>query len=257
MANINLEQSGGGAGGTTLSGTGLARQTGICTELSGDVITSGSNATTLTNTGTAGTYTKVTTDAKGRVASGTTLTPSDVPGTGGTAGDGGYMFPLDADPVSVQGTATVIGPTGANQVIVWMFVCKKTITIRKVTFQNGTIVVAGSTANFGIYDINGNKLIDSGSFSTATATQTLVNTLGSPVTLYAGTLYYYAEAATNTTTTSANNVAYSNAANLLLIKNVMRHGVATNLLSAGALPPTLGSLSTNGVRTPCAVLFES
>lgn len=76
---INLEQSGGGVSGTTLTGTGIARNTGACTELSGDVTTSGSNATTLKNTGTAGTYPKVTTDAQGRVTSGTTLSSTDIP----------------------------------------------------------------------------------------------------------------------------------------------------------------------------------
>jgi hypothetical protein len=67
----------------TLTGTGLARNSGACTELSGDVTTSGSNATTLKNTGTAGTYTKVTTDAQGRVSSGALLGYADLPTTGG------------------------------------------------------------------------------------------------------------------------------------------------------------------------------
>jgi hypothetical protein len=42
---VQLQQSGGG--GTTLTGTGIARNTGACTELSGDVTTSGSNAATV------------------------------------------------------------------------------------------------------------------------------------------------------------------------------------------------------------------
>lgn len=46
---INLEQSGGGGGGggTPLTGTGLARNTSVCTELSGDATTSGSNAVSV------------------------------------------------------------------------------------------------------------------------------------------------------------------------------------------------------------------
>jgi len=388
----NLQQTGGGGGGTSLTGTGIARNTGACTELSGAVTTSGSNATTLvspasvsevdantvklniaqkdiilsrsaaaslaltgsiteigshissvlatpaqpvvtptlgsastwgyrivardglgasiastegtTSTGAAtldGTHfntitwtavagavsydiyrtttaTSPTTKGKlGNVLADATLSFVDnavagdgrtaptintsgvisQAGTGVNAGDGGCMWPLDVDISSIGGTATIICPTGANQVIVWQFVCQRTITIRKVTFLNGTTVVSSTTASFGIYDANGNLLLDSGTFSTAVASQTLVNTLGSPVTLYAGELYYFAQSATNTTVTSATNVVYNSSANTMFIKNVLRHGVATNSVSSGAMPVTLGAISTNGVRTPVGVLFES
>lgn len=85
----------------SLTGTGLARQSGACTELSGDVTTSGSNATTLKNTGTAGTYTKVTTDAQGRVSSGTTLTWPDLPTSGVAPGTGiAYKRSVAGNPTS-------------------------------------------------------------------------------------------------------------------------------------------------------------
>lgn len=89
---------------STLTGTGLARQSGACTELSGDVTTSGSNATTLKNTGTSGTYTKVTTDAQGRVSSGTTLAAGDIPNIAES-----QVTNLTTDLASKQSTLTGTG----------------------------------------------------------------------------------------------------------------------------------------------------
>jgi len=389
----NLQQTGGGGGGTSLTGTGIARNTGACTELSGAVTTSGSNATTLVspasvsevdaNTvklniaqkdiilsrsaaaslaltgsiteigshissvlatpaqpvvtptlGSASTWgyrivardglgasiasTEGTTSTGAATLDGThfnTITWTAVAGAvsydiyrtttatspttkgqlgnvladatlsfvdnavagdgrtaptistagivspapaGSTAGDGAYMFSMDLDVNSVGGTDTIIAPTGSNQLCVFQFVCKKTITIRKVVFKSGTVVTASATASFGIYDANGNLLLDSGTFSTAVASTTLSNTLGSPVTLYAGRVYFFAQTCTNASNTSAANIVVNNQGIVLLQKNIVgRWGLATNTYSGGALPVTLGTLSTNGSRTPIAILFES
>jgi hypothetical protein len=96
----------------TLTGTGLVRQTGAATELSGDVTTSGSNVTTLKNTGTSGTYTKVTTDAAGRVSSGTTLASGDIPNN--AANTSGTAANLSGTPALPNGTTATTQAAGNN-----------------------------------------------------------------------------------------------------------------------------------------------
>lgn len=176
------------------------------------------------------------------------------------AGDGAYMWTMDCDDGSIGATATAIAPTGSNNVLVFKFVCRKTIVIRKIVFMNGSTVTASATANFGIYDASGNLLIDSGVFSTSTVSQTLSNTLTTPVTLYANTTYWFAQACTNGTNTAAGNgpATMSNAVvPVTRNKNVVRQGLAANAYSAGALPPTLGVVTGFVNRNPVAVLFES
>lgn len=183
---------------------------------------------------------------------------------GTTAGDGAYMWAMDVDDQQAGATNTIISPGGANQVLVFMFVCRRTITIRNSVFMNGTTVVAASKANFGIYDINKNLLIDTGAYSTAVASQTLTQAiqdrLGSPtsVTLYAGVTYYYAMASTNGTVTGICNYAWNtNSATLARNKNVLRMASAANALSGNQLPLTLGTLTGITTRVPVLVLFES
>jgi hypothetical protein len=109
VATTAYVDTGLGTKQATLTGTGLARQTGACTELSGDVTTSGSNATTLKNTGTAGTYTKVTTDAQGRVSSGTTLGYTDLPQT-----SGGVVTYIE-DFISNPGSSITVSAASGNR----------------------------------------------------------------------------------------------------------------------------------------------
>lgn len=177
---------------------------------------------------------------------------------GSASGDGAYMWAMDVDDQQAGATNTIISPGGANQVLVFMFVCRRTITIRKVVFMNGTTVVASSSANFGLYDINKNLILDSGPFSTAVASQTLSNTLASPVTIYAGEIYYYTMASSNATVTGICNYAWNtNSATIARNKNIVRSGTAANALSSAVLPATLGTLTGITNRVPVLVLFES
>lgn len=101
-----------------LTGTGLARNGGACSELSGDVVTNGSNATVMKNTGTPGTYPKVTTDAQGRVTAGAALSASDIPTAPCTTQTGNYVAALsDANgtvPMNVASANTFTVPPNSS-----------------------------------------------------------------------------------------------------------------------------------------------
>lgn len=188
------------------------------------------------------------------------LSLTELPDSGQTAGNGAYMWTMDAGDGDIGGTTTIISPTGANNVLVWKFVCRKTITIRKVVFMNGATVTAAATASFGIYDNSGNLLLDSGAFSTAVASQTLSNTLGAAVTLYNNTNYYFAQACTNATNNAAGNGPSTLAGTVVPTsrnKNVTRQGTAANAYNGTSLPATLGVVSAFANRTPVPVMFES
>jgi len=77
-------------GGTTLTGTGIARNTGACTELSGDVTTSGSNAATVVQVNGAAVPTSKSvlgSNSSGQLIDATAL-PNGVSATTQTAFDG-------------------------------------------------------------------------------------------------------------------------------------------------------------------------
>lgn len=168
----------------------------------------------------------------------------------------GHFFGQGVWDNTVSGTATIISPTGANNVLVFEFILPFRTTVRKVVFTNGTTVTAAATASFGIYDRAGNLLIDSGAFSTAVASLTVSNTLGAAVTLDAG-VYYFAQACTNATNNAAGQIMYPSAAIILFTKNVAaRCGLATNAYNGTALPATLGAIAGFTNRGPVAVLFE-
>lgn len=174
-----------------------------------------------------------------------------------TAGQGYFWGAAGPNDSSLVGTSTAISPTGANNVLVFQFILPYAITIRKVTFANGTTVTAAATANFGIYSLAGNLLLDSGAFSTAVASQTLSNTLGAAVNLPAG-IYWFAQACTNATNTSAGAITWNTTLGTGCRQlNVVRQGVAANAYASSALPPTLGVVTGNSNRGPVAVLFET
>lgn len=278
---INLEQSGGGGGGSTLpSGTqnqviatpsgssGVAalralvaadiptiaesQVTNLVSDLAGKQASLGFTPENAANKAAANGYAGL--DANGK------LSLTELPDSGQSAGNGAYMWTMDCEDASIGGTATIISPTGANNVLAFKFVCRKTITIRKVVFENGTTVTALATANFGIYDATGNLLLDSGAFSTATASQTLSNTLASSVTLYNNTVYYFAQACSNSTNNALGNGPSTLSGSVVpgaRNKSVVRQGIAANAYNGTALPPTLGTVTGFVNRVPVAVFFES
>jgi hypothetical protein len=79
----------------------------------------------------------------------------------------GHFWSLNVSDAGIGGTATIISPTGNNVVCVFQFVLPYAITVSRIVFAKGGTVVAGSHANFGIYDMSRNRLIDSGQFDTS------------------------------------------------------------------------------------------
>lgn len=178
-------------------------------------------------------------------------------GGGGLAiTSGGYFFGVGVQIGTVNGTATIISPTGVNNVLAFLFFIPYSIVISHITFAKGAVNVAGATANFGIYDSTGKLLIDSGAFDcSAGGASFQVKTIAA-VTLPAG-VYYFAQGATDSTVTCQTQcIGYGATGNQVLIQNAARSGIAANPLAAGALPATLGAIAATSNRSPVGVLFE-
>lgn len=184
----------------------------------------------------------------------------------GTAGLGSFWGPgIISNPFSMiaGGLAQSAQITDtANAVYVVQFVLQNSWTIRKVsaTCSNNQAL---QTATFGIYSSSGNKLVDGGKFNYATAPAVQTNTI-TPVTIPPGT-YWFAQAGiqvSGATFTGFQPGTDATKAEAAFIANATRMGRATNTLSSGNLPATLGTItSVNfstltpavGVATP---LFE-
>jgi hypothetical protein len=149
---------------------------------------------------------------------------------------------------------------GANVVQFAVFTLPFNITVAKIVAQVTTAGGAGSTANFGFYDANKNKILDSGAIDTSTDGFKNI-TLGVPVYLPAGN-YYYAYSG-NEITPTAKFPSYGGSTPLydqMMNNNTPRWGQASNPTVSGVLPATLGTLSNAsiGVTThPYAILFEA
>lgn len=140
-----------------------------------------------------------------------------------------------------------------NQVLAFQFTLPIAITVSRVSVT----IVGVSSSNFasvGIYNAAGTtKLIDSGTFSTTTAT-TLTNTI-TPVTLTPG-VYWYAHTSNVTAATGAGLTNPSGTPIApLLGAHTPRVGTAANASSAGVLPSSLGAITTLAVNMVAAV-FE-
>lgn len=173
-----------------------------------------------------------------------------------TAGVGGFWsagFPLQA----INGFSVSNGPivctVAGSQVIVWQFVLESSWTISNVSCYVSS-GVGGASVNFGFYSATGNLLLDSGALSAAT-TNTIQSTTVTPTVLPSGS-YYFAAACTSDI---AAFIAFSlNSIPLLNVCNgvgTLKIAYAANLLSAGALPATLGTLTstaTNACNMPAA-----
>lgn len=153
--------------------------------------------------------------------------------------------------------------SSGNTLTAIQFVLPFTITINKITIGIGT-GVSGSFVLVGIYDQNGNKVIDSGEFSGTTSSVVLSNTLSAGVTLPAG-VYYFAWGWTGTGSsalTSANSFTATAATGSTwpsnpMNKNVTRVATAGNSISGGVMPSSLGTLTAlSSLNAIPAVLFE-
>lgn len=169
------------------------------------------------------------------------------------AGQGSFLGPGIQLPIPIfdgQAGQTIV--TSANEVRVTQFVLLSSYTIRKVAVDV-TALVAASTCSFGIYDVSGNKLIDSTAINSASTGLKSV-TLGTPVVLPAG-LYYFAQSATAAGVQVPGGGTTISAA----IFNTWNAGgynaIAANVVSGGVMPATLGVLTptTSGTFTGVAL----
>lgn len=177
----------------------------------------------------------------------------------GTTGIGMFTGPGFIPPFPYYGgnpTSSIIDATTANRVSVWQFILPFSITISKITIKI-TTGVAAQTVNFGIYDSNKNKVLDSGAIDASTSATIKTNTI-TPVTLNAGQVYWYAQ---STTHPSVNVIAVSGITSSFTDywnTNYTRTAFAANATSGGVMPSALGTLTEsnlNSVSVP-AVMFE-
>jgi hypothetical protein len=173
------------------------------------------------------------------------------PGQGGFVG-AGFPFPF-AFYAGTTLSGSVMG-TSMNQLTVFQFQPLVTFTISKVSARVVT-GAANSNVNFGIYDVNGNKLLDSGAISTASSAVNISATFASPVKLSAGSTYYFAQSSDHTSNTI---VAFTNglpgSANIINL-NATRVGQAANGTVAGVMPATLGTITADTLFIDCAAAF--
>lgn len=150
----------------------------------------------------------------------------------------------------------------ANRVICFTLFLASNVTISKISMAMSALGVGKCSC--AIYSADGTqKLVDAGAnaFDTNTSGVQVV-TLGSPVTLTAGT-YMFACSATTTGKSvavgmqlSAGTVGYS----AFYVKNFVRGGVAANAMSSGAMPSSLGVITafpgTTGTDNCPGFFFE-
>jgi hypothetical protein len=196
----------------------------------------------------AGPGVTLTDNGTGRVTVTATGTGFNTPGVGGFFSAG---FPLTA-PYG-QALAGTNPSTTINQVSVFQFTLSSPFTISRVSCYVA-IGVASQTANFGIYDSNGNKLLDSGALNAGTSATTASNAI-TPVTLPVGT-YYFAQSTSNTSiqiTGFALNSAQLD--DMVNAGGTVKNGQAANSTSGGVMPSTLGTITADTIRLNMAAAF--
>jgi hypothetical protein len=178
----------------------------------------------------------------------------------------GQAFFVSTGMQFVPSNVSSASPTAlqAYDVAVFGFMLPYAIVINHVSIQVSK-PIAVSTMNAGIYDASGNLLIDSGTFDTSTnSPQYKINAIAAPVTLTPG-FYYFAYSVSNTSVklaTLAPQDGTSTAANAFSLSSFNttgvqpRYGIATNVVSNGALPATLGPIINNENQIIPIVVFE-
>jgi hypothetical protein len=185
-----------------------------------------------------------------------------------TAGQG---FFLGAQ--SICGDAASIDSSGgsintANVVYVMQLNLEAEYTVRSAAVYVVTSGGALGSINVGIYSESGAKILDSGALNMATASsqQFVQATLGSPIVIGPGT-YWFAFASTPSGSSSSmlsqaidqffvqmvNEISFPNSSGA-----VTRFGTAANVLSGGALPATLGTITPaayNATNIPAALFL--
>jgi hypothetical protein len=152
---------------------------------------------------------------------------------------------------SSMGVNAYIAPV-ANTVYYCQFVQQNTITIGHAGIRIASTASSGNSFNVGIYTVGGTKMIDSGAFSTTTASVNVYGAVasGGGTTLTMGTSYLLTWAATSTTPSvyGFSDGVGANGGFVAMLNSMVSTlpsgcGTAANALSAGALPATLGTLT--------------
>jgi hypothetical protein len=133
----------------------------------------------------------------------------------------------------------------ASVVYLYAFEVQAPLSIASVRWGMGATVTG--TTNMGIYTAAGNLVAGSDTTAkTNVASSTNVSTYGTPVYLPAGQ-YYLALACSNATDTY-------NGKTLSIAFSTSRHRRGANALAAGALPSTLGAISTTTITLGVAAV---
>lgn len=191
-------------------------------------------------------------------AGGTGITPQAITQIQGSVGvvNPGYFFSAGVGIVpTVYGGTQTSGPvsTTNNQVTAFKFALPFSFQVNKISISC-TGAAAGKTANFGIYDSSGNKVLDSGSFSLAS---TGLKTTTVSVLLPSG-IYYFAQSADNSVPSCHAFAVAPTAISNLINLNQTRTLQAGNSTAAGVMPATLGVLTADTVFiNMTTVLFET
>jgi hypothetical protein len=188
----------------------------------------------------AGSGVTLTSDAVG----GVTITALTTGVEFSTSGQGWFAGPgmTDLSSIFVNGFNAPITGYAANVVAVSQFVLNAAWTLSKVSYKLQTSSAA-QNFNFGIYDADKNRLIDSGAFDGSITT--LQTKSFTAIELPPG-VYYFAASATNTTMRGASmQASATTVGDLLSIINASTALVATaaNATSGNVLPATLGTLT--------------
>lgn len=258
--SVPLNQSGGGSGGTTLTGTGLARDTGVCTELSGAVTTSGSNATTIQSSlalpGSPTTTTQASFDNSTKVAT-TAYVDAEVPAI--TASPAEYVLPWgEGGPASAGLTAVVVDST-TNRCRFVMFSLPYTLKCTTMTINVPTTVNT-QHIYMGIYDAANTTLLGQWTFTLTASTGIYTTTKvgGGSVTLPPGKYMFVwaSDSATPTISGMPTTGGVGNIFTSMLNKNVTRvgQGAVGSVVSSGTMPPNLGTLVATNVNVPAAMM---
>ncbi len=158
-----------------------------------------------------------------------------------------YMWGPGFTQIPTGSGTTTISPFG-RILNVFKFVLPVSMTLRSCSYY-WTNTIGSTGLNFGIYDVNGNLLIDSGSFDVSTNANSVQTLNFSAVTLPPG-VYYFAQACDNSGLSAPNTsyLAVISGSVMAKLSNAVAHNVATaaNLKTAGpagVLPSTLGMLT--------------
>jgi len=238
-------------GGTGLTGTGIARNTGACTELSGDVTTSGSNAVTIkTSVALAGSPTTTTQSAGDNSTKIATTAYADA--VVASTGTPGIILP----PIGMTGNGSnsVFGAANREQFI--QFVMPVTMTVGHVTVSIGT-GVAGALMGIAIYNADGStRLVSANGFSVDTGhtgAQRIAFDSAATVTLYRGTTYWIGWTATTSTTLTLDQYLPSTATAASYNAGTIRMASSSTATSNGVTLTTVNNLSGAQQRIPIMV----